>query len=34
MNKTIKRVLFAAALALGAVGLTGCERATVPAWLS
>ena len=31
MNKTIKRVLFAAALALGAVGLTGCERATVPA---
>lgn len=29
--KSIKRVLFAAAIALGAIGLTGCERATVPA---
>ena len=31
MMKSIKRVLFAAALAIGAVALSGCERATVPA---
>lgn len=31
MMKSIKRVLFAAAIALGAVALSGCERATVPA---
>ena len=31
MVKTIKRVMFAAALAFGAMTLTGCERATVPA---
>lgn len=29
--KSIKRVLFATAITLGAIGLTGCERATVPA---
>lgn len=31
MLKNIKRVIFAGLIALGAVGLTGCERATVPA---
>ncbi len=31
MLKNIKRVLFAGLIALGAIGLTGYERATVPA---
>lgn len=31
MLKNIKRVVFAGLIALGAIGLTGCERATVPA---
>ena len=31
MLKNIKRVVFAGLIALSAIGLTGCERATVPA---
>lgn len=31
MVKNIKRVIFAGLIALGAIGLSGCERATVPA---
>lgn len=31
MFKSIKRVIFAGILAVSAIGLTGCERATVPA---